>query len=316
MAKVARNIITTTRRFAPTVFITVTLITSQWGGTGNPARQAITSVQAMATMFATTAPVPLESLPQATIGDGGFKVIPPGNSANFQGQPIRHGLQASSVSVSGPYAFFRLDGHYSKLSGTIYEDDSNGGSAGTGFFIYNDDGHSPQCEGYGGGNCATSGTALFKYTLTSPISSTTFSVNVSGVHLLGIGFDSNDKLYDIVAALTPAAPRPIPAHAYVQAISPLTGAVATNGRVFFRWHPFRNSSGYLLRVWLARPIGDGRIPRGTPLTFSATIYGASSYSWQDRGFIPGVYDYDLLPLTASGSHLVDWSPANEFRIIG
>ncbi len=56
-------------------------------------------------------PVPLESL--TPIDPAGIVVIPPGNSAHFQGQPITHGLQGEG------HIAYDLSRRYTTFSGTV-----------------------------------------------------------------------------------------------------------------------------------------------------------------------------------------------------
>lgn len=90
----------------------------------------------------------------------------------------------------------------------------------------------------------------------------------------------------------------------------------TNRAVLFQWHPFQGAAAYQLHAWLVRPLGNSTISRGTLTTFATTVYGKTTYAWNDRGFLPGLYRYELLPANGSGYTLADWSPPTDFKIIG
>lgn len=256
-------------------------------------------------------PVPLESL--TPIDPAGIVVIPPGNSAHFQGQPITHGLQGDG------HIAYDLSRRYTTFSGTVYIDDGStcGGFSGNDchFSVFDESQayHSPS-----GDYQWTTDHPLFDYSFSSSITTITFSINVQGVSLIEIDL-TGGATTDLVATLTPVShnPQPKPLQTHVQAISPnVSRAVPSNRAILFQWQSFRGATAYQLHAWLVHPLGNSSIQQGTPTTFAVTVYGKATYVWQDRSFLPGLYQYELLPVNRNGYALADWSRPTEFKIIG
>jgi len=131
-------------------------------------------------------PVPLESL--RLIQSTNVVVIPPGNSANFQGQPIGHGLQMQSQDTESAEVLFSLGKHYTRLSGTAYVDDSSntdGIANKPDLQIFDESSISPNGTGE---YDVTGGRVLLNYTFTSGVTSTTFTIDVSNVNLIWVCF--------------------------------------------------------------------------------------------------------------------------------
>jgi hypothetical protein len=114
---------------------------------------------------------------------------------------------------------------------------------------------------------------------------------------------------------TGATPAPKPAAQQVVPLSPLGNAhLSPNSVVRFAWNPFAGAQGYLLHIWIVKHNGAVAMTATTRLTLSTLVFGQTSYSWNDGGFLAGAYAYSLLPLDANGNPLAKWSPAIQFNI--
>jgi hypothetical protein len=60
--------------------------------------------------------------------------------------------------------------------------------------------------------------------------------------------------------------------------------------------------------------GSATITKYTPVTFSTLVYHMTSYTWDDHGFLPGTYQYTLLPLDARGKALAGWSTSVQIAL--
>jgi len=77
--------------------------------------------------------------------------------------------------------------------------------------------------------------------------------------------------------------------------------------VLFGWQSFPGAANYAFHIWMVSQSGSATISGSTPLTFAATVHSKTSYTWDDHGFLPGTYQYALLPLDAKGKALAGWS---------
>ncbi len=80
------------------------------------------------------------------------------------------------------------------------------------------------------------------------------------------------------------------------------------------WQPFPHATSYLFHVWMVKQDGSKTITPATPLTLSTLVYNKTIYTWNTRGFLPGTYQYSLLPLDSHGNALFPWSPSVEIHI--
>jgi hypothetical protein len=143
----------------------------------------------------TSYPVPLGKLQLLQNTD--VTIIPVGNLATNNGHPINQGLQVQGSAT------IDLNGHYSQLTGTLYEDDMDQ-AAGETFFIK--DTSDP-----------TYTRPLYGYKTTIKQEIVHFAINVRGVDSIQIGAipcQNCSPTFDLVAALytggTPPASYPIP----------------------------------------------------------------------------------------------------------
>lgn len=115
------------------------------------------------------------------------------------------------------------------------------------------------------------------------------------------------------AALPPA---PVVQGRQVMPIAPTAGVpVAAGSKVVFLWKPFRGAANYALHIWLVKQAGTVTVGPGIPTEFSTTIYGRTDYGWNDQRFLPGSYQYSLLPLDRHGNPLAGWSKAVQFQVV-
>jgi hypothetical protein len=129
----------------------------------------------------------------------------------------------------------------------------------------------------------------------------------AGVLELAIN-DNFNQLADNAGALTVAiADLSSPPRAVVPVYP--TGAIAIPPGipVRFAWRPFPGAANYLLHIWLVHQAGRTPITARTRIDLAALVLGRTGYVWREGGFLPGTYEYALLPLDRLGNALAGWS---------
>lgn len=243
--------------------------------------------------------VPLESLPATNTGVDVLSVTTPGH---YRGTALTHGVQLWFHNGDQQQAEFRLQNKYETLTGTVYGDDKNIHGSGT-FTIYN------------------SGDANHKKALfTTPITGNTqvpFHISVRGVSFLYLEYAfscCNDGAIDVVAAVSNGTSSPKPSTQVIPRYPTNGAGVAANSKVLFGWQPFPHATSYAFHIWLVGLSGSASLTSSTPFSFSASIYHKTSYTWDDHGFLPGTYQYSLLPLDDQGHNLAGWSTPTQITI--
>ncbi len=89
----------------------------------------------------------------------------------------------------------------------------------------------------------------------------------------------------------------IPLYPFTKAVLPAGGTVS------FVWDKFSGAAGYILSVRLVKQSGHTRIRANSRVSFSVLVYGQLSYAWDDRQFLPGDYQCELVPIDEYGNAL-------------
>jgi hypothetical protein len=227
----------------------------------------------------------LESLP--FISSSGVVINSSTQPGHYLGRPISRGLQI------GPTPYSRvtipLGGRYETLAGVVYVED---GEKGAGSFSL-----------VGVGTHGNS-SSLFSASL-APKKEEPFTISIKGITSLSLA-TAGSGWFDVVADLTiGSTPTPqAPSGPQVIVRYPTGGAgVAADSKVLFAWQPFPHALNYVLQIWLIRPSGSTMITNRSLVTMTTLIYHATAYTWDNHGFLPGVYQYDLIPLDANGNAL-------------
>ena len=84
----------------------------------------------------------------------------------------------------------------------------------------------------------------------------------------------------------------------------------------FAWKPFTGATNYLMHIWLVKQTGSVVITPTTPITLSTIVFGHTTFIWKNHGFLPGAYEYSLLPEDSYGNVLAPWSPAVQINLYG
>jgi hypothetical protein len=82
----------------------------------------------------------------------------------------------------------------------------------------------------------------------------------------------------------------------------------------FAWKPVVGAAGYLLHIWMVQQSGSTAVSATTPLSLSTFVFGKAGYTWKTAGYLPGTYDYALLPMDRKGNALAPWSKAVQITI--
>ena len=237
---------------------------------------------------------PLESLTFVT--STGVTTATPAHPGRYLGHPILRGLEIGPAQYSS--VTFSLGGQYEVLAGIVYVDDAEK-SMGS-FSISGIDAH---------------GSKSFLYSVSlGPKKQATFRVSTHG--LTSVTVSSGGGLFDVVADLTAGSKVPVaPTGPQVIVRYPVGGAgVAAGTKVPFAWQPFAHAASYVLQLWLVQQMGTTPISANTPLTLSTLVYHKISYVWDTTGFLPGVYQYDLIPLDADGNALAPRSNPQQITL--
>jgi len=235
---------------------------------------------------ATGAPptTPLESLTFVT--SIGTTADSPTHPGRYLGHPILRGLEIGPAQFSS--VTFALGGQYEVLTGIVYVNDAQK-SVGS-FAISGVDTHGSR-------------SSLYSISL-APKKQASFKISTHGLASLTLGLGATG-LFDVVADLTGESKAPVaPTGPQVLVRYPVGGAgVAAGTKVPFAWQPFARASSYVLQLWLVQQTGTTPINASTPVTLSTLVFQNTSYVWDTTGFLPGVYQYDLIPLDAAGNAL-------------
>lgn len=226
----------------------------------------------------------LESLP--FVSSSGVVTNSPTQPGHYLGRPVTRGLQIGPSRYS--VVVLSLGGGYDSLSGVVYAED---GKTSGGTFSMK-------------GSSASSGSSsLFSASLT-PGKQEPFTLSIKGMTSLTLSMGETGW-FDVVADLTVGATvAQAPAGPQVIVRYPTGGAgVAAESKVLFAWQPFSHALNYVLQIWLLRQTGSTVINNTTTVTMTTLIYHATTYTWDNHGFLPGVYQYDLIPLDANGNAL-------------
>jgi hypothetical protein len=137
-------------------------------------------------------------------------------------------------------------------------------------------------------------------------------IRVSGIQFLTVGAQETCVgPVDVQGTLTigpPAMTQVVPRFPTGNA------GVPAESKVLFAWKPFPRATNYAIHIWLVGLSGSAVLTPTTPFSFSGSVYHKTSYTWNDRGFPPGTYQYSLLPLDDSGHNLAGWSTPVQFTI--
>ena len=234
---------------------------------------------------ATGAPptTPLESLTFVT--STGVAVDSPAHPGRYLGHPVLRGLELGPTQYSS--VTFSLGGQYETLTGTVYANDAQKSQAS--FSIAGFDAHGSK--------------SLYSTSL-GPKQRTSFKISTHGLTTISIGMGATGLL-DVVADLTGSSKAPVePTGPQVIVRYPVGGAgVAAGTKVPFAWQAFPRATSYVLQLWLVQQTGTTPITATTSVTLSTLVFGKTSYLWDTTGFLPGVYQYDLIPIDARGNAL-------------
>jgi len=65
---------------------------------------------------------------------------------------------------------------------------------------------------------------------------------------------------------------------------------------------------------MVKQSGHTAITPTTPVSLSHLVFAHTSYTWNDHGFLPGTYQYDLMPVDQYGNALAGATPPIRFTI--
>jgi hypothetical protein len=193
---------------------------------------------------------------------------------------------------------FALGGQYHILAGVVYADDAQ----------KSEDAFSISGSGAHGSK------SLFSISLGSK-KQAAFRVSTQGLTSVTLGTGVMGRL-DVVADLTAGTKAAeAPTGPQVTVRYPVGGAgVAAGTKVPFAWEPFARASSYVLQLWLIQQTGTTPINASTPVTLSTLLYHKTTYIWDTTDFLPGVYQYDLIPLDAHGNALAPRSNQQQITL--
>jgi hypothetical protein len=122
--------------------------------------------------------------------------------------------------------------------------------------------------------------------------------------------DGGEAVMDIVGAVVGSSSgQVIPSYPATNAIIP------ANTSVVFLWHGFPGAAAYLLHVWMVKQSGKTTLTVTSRVSLSTLVVGHTSYTWDDKGFLPGTYQYDLMPLDRYGNALAGKSGPIQFTVV-
>lgn len=245
-----------------------------------------------------TKATPIERIP--ILQSNNVSRLSSSSPGQFKGVPLTHGLQ---FKQDGSTVQLNLNGAYTEFVGTAYGDSvaDRGGIT----LVFQDV-----------SNPSAGVKELFTLKGFSGDEQHPFKVNVRGVKTLLIIQHEEwcciTPVADLVGSfmgIPPAPPRS------VLVLYPTSGAVTpAQASTVFLWHGFPGAAAYLLHIWLVKQSGTTVIGPATRVFLSQLVFGHTSYTWNDRGFLPGTYQYDLLPLDRYGNALAGRSPSIQFTL--
>jgi len=260
--------------------------------------------------------------PNQTVGDPnngcwnigtGATFITPQQPATANGQSINRGLRltallqtngtsfCSSGDSVNSYITFDLGGRYSLLAGTLYHDDrATLSTVYLSISIKDKNGIAHTLKTISVG---TGGRVSFQVKIAGDQ-----SLTLSAPVAVSSGNNTISSIADIVATVL----YPIKT---VASVYPLRNTILPAGTsIVFIWKPFSGAAAYSLLIWMVKQAGHTPISAATPLMFSKTILGKTTYTWNNAGFLPGTYKYDILPLDAYGNALGDTSAPIQIKV--
>jgi hypothetical protein len=242
----------------------------------------------------------LDSLPLSDVV--GVARLSPDKPGTFQGSKIDQGLQFMTHDTGiDSTVKVHLGGGYAMLNGTIYVEPSP---------------YPVLLTVQDVSNPATGVKQLFQSSV-EPSAQASFALDVHGVQDISLIVHKNggnccdNETADVVASLTGTPP------SYVKALYPTTNVVippATS--VTFLWNGYPGSTAYMISIWLVRQSGSRVITPQTRIATTKIIFGATSYIWNDSGFFPGKYRYDIMPIDRYGNAVAGRSRVIQFSIAG
>jgi len=237
----------------------------------------------------------LESLP--FFSSSGVVINSQAQPGHYLGRRITRGLQMGPTQYAT--VSIALGGRYDTLTGTVYVDD---GQKGAGSFTM---------TGY---NSRGKSSSLFSATLVHG-KQETFTISITNITPLALSMGANGW-FDVVADLTAGTPAPKPPSGPQVIVRYPTGGagVAANSKVLVAWQPFPHALNYVLQLWLVRQDGGTVVNNKSLVTMTTLIYHSTTYSWDNHGFLPGVYQYDLIPLDANGNALAPRSNPQQITL--
>lgn len=145
----------------------------------------------------------------------------------------------------------------------------------------------------------------------------TFIAQDSGVLSLQIndeGLSDNDGT--LTVWITPSPPAPSTTNTIVALYPTGNAGVPPDTKVRFAWKAFPHAMHYAFHIWMVKQAGSVTIKSTTPVVFSTLVFDKTAYLWNNQGFLPGVYQYSLLPLNANGDALAPWCSPIQINIYG
>lgn len=247
--------------------------------------------------------VSLESLGIVQADSFNSAILTPDAPGQYRGVNINSGVRLNN---GGCYSYgqaeFHLGGKYDELVGTVYDENSNTSGI-VRLFVY--DSSNPNNK-----------RVLLEQDVPG-LGQVQLHLRVRGVSYLTVANGPGGtgpacgSAIDIVARLTSGtqlSTQVVPRY-------PTSNAgVPANSSVLFGWQTFPRATNYALHIWLVGLSGATALKPTTPFSFSASVYHKTSYTWNDHGFLPGTYQYSLLPLDDQGHNLASWSAPTQIVI--
>jgi hypothetical protein len=218
-----------------------------------------------------------------------------GNEGHYRGQTMDSGVQFAGCGV----AEFHPRDQYDRLDIVLSNEDRNQDS----YVTINDksDPANPRL--------------LFQRDLV-PLAQVRTGVGMRGIQFLTVEVTPGPAWMgcpsiDVQGTLTKG---PAPMTQIVPRFPTGNAGVSAGSKVLFAWQPFPRATNYAIHIWLVGLSGSAVLTPTTPFSFSGSVYHKTSYTWNDRGFPPGTYQYSLLPLDDGGHNLAGWSTPVQFTI--
>jgi len=229
----------------------------------------------------------------------GVSVLSPASPGHFTGFDIDHGLQLTAQNATpGSALEVHLGGLYTSVVGTIYGDTASACNA----VVTLQDVTNP----------ASGVKQLFQATV-NPSAQATFNIDLHGVQDITIDNQrqyncggSNPEMVDIVSSLTPTP---------VTGVSPAANAVIPRATpITFRWKRSAGASIYMLSISLVKQSTNKALTPASKVTVTKLVFSGTTSTWNPAGFLPGIYQYTILPLDRYGAALASGSLAVQFTL--